>query len=75
MRFPLNQKSILAPTFNGDCADLQRRYRSAGSGLYALHDWSCSKPEKCIFTAHCEMDVFGGGWTVSFRDFVGFRAH
>ncbi|VDN45281.1 unnamed protein product, partial [Gongylonema pulchrum] len=53
---------LLAPPFNGDCADLQRRYHLAGSGLYSLQDWSCSKPENCTFPAYCEMKLLGGGW-------------
>ncbi|CAG9536270.1 unnamed protein product [Cercopithifilaria johnstoni] len=60
---------FLAPAFSTDCADLQRRYHLVGSGLFKLHDWSCSKPEMCPFIAHCEMNLFGGGWTIIMQRF------
>ncbi|KAK6102839.1 Fibrinogen beta and gamma chains C-terminal globular domain family protein [Brugia pahangi] len=60
---------FLAPVFSSDCADLQRRYHFLGSGLFKLNDWSCSKPEMCPFIAHCEMDLFGGGWTIIMQRF------
>ncbi|VDK64413.1 unnamed protein product [Onchocerca ochengi] len=60
---------FLAPAFSSDCADLQRRYHSVGSGLFQLNDWSCSKPELCPFMAHCEMNLFGGGWTIIMQRF------
>lgn len=58
---------VSAPAFSSDCADLQRRYHFViASGMFRLHDWSCTRPEMCPFIARCEMKLFGGGWTVSF---------
>uniref|UniRef100_A0A915Q7J5 Fibrinogen C-terminal domain-containing protein n=1 Tax=Setaria digitata TaxID=48799 RepID=A0A915Q7J5_9BILA len=59
----------LAPVFSSDCADLQKRYHSVRSGLFRLNDWSCSNPDLCPFTAQCEMDLLGGGWTIIMQRF------
>ncbi|VDK75336.1 unnamed protein product [Litomosoides sigmodontis] len=61
---------FLAPAFSSDCADLQRRYHfTIASGMFTLHDWNCAKPEMCPFIARCEMNLFGGGWTIIMQRF------
>lgn len=52
------------PPNPGDCADLQRLYKSSRSGVFTAYDWKCANPALCKFSVHCDMEIFGGGWTV-----------
>ncbi|KHN72808.1 Tenascin-N, partial [Toxocara canis] len=53
-----------SPPNPGDCADLQRHYKSSRSGVYTAYDWKCANPLLCKFSIYCDMQIFGGGWTV-----------
>uniref|UniRef100_F1L435 Angiopoietin-4 n=1 Tax=Ascaris suum TaxID=6253 RepID=F1L435_ASCSU len=52
------------PPNPGDCADLQRLYKSSRSGVFTAYDWKCANPALCKFSVHCDMEIFGGGWTI-----------
>ncbi|VDK45584.1 unnamed protein product [Anisakis simplex] len=55
------------PPNPADCADLQLHYKNRiHSGRYVVYNWHCanaSRPD-CAFQVNCDMQIFGGGWTV-----------
>uniref|UniRef100_A0A915AN56 Low-density lipoprotein receptor domain class A n=1 Tax=Parascaris univalens TaxID=6257 RepID=A0A915AN56_PARUN len=58
-----SDKSDEVPPNPGDCADLQRLYKSSRSGVFTAYDSKCANPMLCKFSVHCDMEIFGGGWT------------
>ncbi|MCP9261498.1 Angiopoietin-4 [Dirofilaria immitis] len=57
------------PRFILDNRQLRKTLSFLRSGSFKLNDWSCSKPEVCSFIARCEMNLFGGGWTIIMQRF------